>query len=181
MIANQRNPKVAKNKPQTTKLDAEEFDVESQGESPAAASIAPPVGELRPAADDVAAASKPSAEPQRGQQGDDGRPYCPLHNVLMVAYSSKETTTHYKCPVAGCETTAKKARPTIHIPSQPIACPRQTCNSAPLEVDPKGSNLVQLQMTCPKCGFQVGVPRPQFDAKAYRRRQLAEDGDLAAR
>jgi hypothetical protein len=142
-------------------------------------------GDAGPAGEPV----KPLAELPRGQQGDDSRPICSKHNCLMRAYSSKDLATHYLCPVEGCKATAKRARPTVKVPAEPQYCPQRGCRGqgtgppVALEVNVRLSNVAQLHMQCPQCGFSLKAPRPQFDVaadKERRRRQLQAE-DLAAR
>lgn len=128
----------------------------------------------------------PAAEAPRGRQGDDSRPYCPRHNCLCQAHGTAENVTHYRCPVAGCDTREKKIRPSLKMPAAPQACPQRNCAPAGdrpqvfLEVDTRLGSLAHLHMFCPQCGFHVNVPKPQFDgAAALRAQRQAED--LAAR
>jgi hypothetical protein len=142
---------------------------------------------------DVELTGKPAAENAPdldGQtalrQGDDGRPYCPTHNCLCKATSSHKTATYYACPVPGCTTRAKRARPQIKMPAEPLACQSRSCqqgsgdgdaaNKRFLEVNDKLSTVANLHMECGGCGFHVKVPRPQFAPDLERRRQR----DLAA-
>ena len=120
--------------------------------------------------------------PARGRQGDEGRPFCERHNVLMVTYTSKPDVTHYRCPVEGCDARAKRIRPTIKIPATPLFCQQRTCKErgVALEVDPKFSTGAQLHMRCPNCEFGLKVPRPQFATQLARQRREAVD-DLAER
>jgi hypothetical protein len=148
--------------------DEQVSQVVHEGESPAASVPAAP------------------AEVPRGQQGDEGRPYCPKHNCLMKATATRETVTHYACPVPACNEREKKVRPQLKVPAAPQACPQRICAAGPgqeqsyLQVDLRLSSLSQLHMACPRCGFHVNVPRPHFDAAAAQRaRRQAED--LAAR
>jgi len=115
----------------------------------------------------------------RGQQGDAGRPYCPRHNVLMVAYATKPEKTHYKCPVEACDETAKRVRPTLRVPAAPQLCPQRHCRrdgqAMALETVGTLSTVAQLHMQCPRCGFALKVPRPQFEPALERRRAAVED------
>jgi hypothetical protein len=122
-------------------------------------------------------------ETGRGRQGDDSKPYCPLHNCLLVATGSKPGHTHYACPVAGCDSREKRARPAIKVPARPQMCPQRSCREAgaALEADPRLSNVAQLNMICPRCGFSMKVPRPHFDAAAAQRARRQDVDDLAAR
>lgn len=123
--------------------------------------------------------------PTRARQGDDGRPFCPTHNCLQIASGSKGKHTHYRCPVPGCATREKRARPQVKVPAEPQACPQRTCREpdgtplAFLEVDPKLSSMAQLHMHCPRCGFHLKVPRPIFAEALAQQRRPRED--LAAR
>jgi len=126
----------------------------------------------------------PPPQPVRARQGDDGRPFCPTHNCLQVASGSKGKHTHYRCPVPGCTTREKRARPQVKVPAEPLACPQRTCRDekqeplAYLAVDAKLSTIAQLHMTCPKCGFHVKVPRAIFAAS---HQASGRNEDLAAR
>jgi hypothetical protein len=119
-----------------------------------------------------------------------GKPYCEKHNVLMVSYATRGAVTHYRCPVAGCSSKGKAARPSQKVPSKPQLCPQKTCRdregkpAVALEVVPRLSNLAQLHMACPQCGFHVKAPRPQFDEAAQqrlRRQKLSAAEDLSSR
>jgi hypothetical protein len=103
----------------------------------------------------------------------------------MKASCSTGAVTHYACPVAGCDTRAKKVRPQVKVPSQPQMCPMRSCDEVALEVDSRLSNLVQLHMVCPRCHFALKVPKPQFNAAAAAevaaRQRRREAEDLAAR
>jgi len=131
--------------------------------------------DFQPAAE---APSEPP-EPARARQRDLLRPYCPLHNCLMVATSSRKLHTNYACPVHDCDETEKRARPSVRVPAQPQLCPQRHCRGAmlaqALEVVPTLSTAAQLHMACPKCGFNLKAPRPQFDAARAQRQRDAED------
>ena len=138
--------------------------------------------------DDADASDETPLPPQpavRARQGDDGRPFCPTHNCLQVATGSKDQHTHYACPVPGCSTKEKRARPQVKVPAEPQRCPQRTCRDADgkplafLEVEPKLSSMAQLHMACPKCGFHMKVPRPIFAEALAQQRRPRED--LAAR
>lgn len=117
----------------------------------------------------------------RGQQGDEGRPYCPRHNVLMRAIGSHPDHTRYKCPVPGCDEKAKRVRPTLKVPHQPQMCPQRSCDEVAMVVTPALSNVAQFHMECPQCGFSLKVPRPTFAPQLDRQRRIAAAEDLAAR
>lgn len=126
----------------------------------------------------------PPLAPSVARQGDDGRPYCAKHNVLMRAYATKDKTTHYACPVKTCNERQKRVRKEFAVPTEPQICPDVRCHGQKraLEVDPKLSKLSQLHMVCPKCGFSSKVPRPQFKPILSRQRANAvANEDLAAR
>ena len=90
--------------------------------------------------------------------------------------------TLYACPVRGCDTKEKRARPQTKIPAAPLRCQQRTCRDEEryLEVNPELSTVANLEMVCPGCGFHVKVPRPQFTPQLARQRQAAE-GDFAER
>jgi hypothetical protein len=118
----------------------------------------------------------------RGKQGDEGRPCCPRHNVLMVTYCSKSTTTHYKCPVDGCKETGKRTRPQSIVPREVQRCPVRSCavanggEAAALERDDRLSRgRLQIAMVCPRCGFQLNQPRPDGPGLAALRHSRARD------
>jgi predicted RNA-binding Zn-ribbon protein involved in translation (DUF1610 family) len=110
------------------------------------------------------------------QQGTESRPSCPMHNVLMVAYASRESATHYRCPVAGCTERAKKARPKVSVPAAPQLCHDRACvirgegQPAAMEVVANRSSASHLKMVCPRCGQALDVPRPEFGAFLKRQR-----------
>jgi hypothetical protein len=101
--------------------------------------------------------------------------------------------THYACPVPGCNSKEKRARPAVKIPVFPQPCPQRTCRNehgkplAFLEVDARLSGVSHLRMVCPKCRFHVNVPRPQFGAavptpaEAKERYRRGRTEDLASR
>jgi hypothetical protein len=95
----------------------------------------------------------------------------------MGSYCSKPDKTHYKCPVEGCEETAKRVRPTLRVPAAPQFCPQRHCRrggqAVALEAVGRLSTVAQLHMQCPRCGFELKVPRPQFEPALDRRRQAA--------
>lgn len=101
--------------------------------------------------------SKPNTEPIAPRKRDDGRPYCTVHNVLMVSIGSKKAATLYKCPVKGCQSREAKLRPKISAPSSPQLCPE---DGEACEVDYQNSGPYSLRMVCPTCGWEVDVPRP---------------------
>jgi hypothetical protein len=127
---------------------------------------------------------QPAVASPRARQGDDTKPYCPRHNVLLRATGSRELHTNYACPVQGCQTREKRIRPSLKVPSEPQMCPQRTCRDADgvaLEVDERLSNLAHLHMSCPQCGFHLKMPRPQFDAAAAARERRRETQDLSER
>lgn len=131
-------------------------------------------------ADEAGDEPAPPQTPVRARQGDDGRPFCPTHNCLQIASGSKDNHTHYRCPVPGCGTREKRARPQAKVPSEPLRCPRLICRKrlSYLEVVPKFNKVSHLRMCCPNCGFTLDVPRPGFDPQSHSQRPAE---DLAAR
>lgn len=117
------------------------------------------------------------------RQGDQGRPYCSRHNCLMQAVGSSPKETRYACPVELCDQKEKRARGTVQIPREPRPCPDVRCQGKAmqsfLEVDLRRSSMAHLCMVCPKCGYDIKVPRPSFNSgqRTYER----DEGDLAAR
>jgi hypothetical protein len=118
------------------------------------------------------------APPQR--QGDDTRPFCSRHNCLMRSTSSTSDITRYSCPVPTCDQKEKRARRAVQIPREPQVCPDIRCREKAsfLESDPKRSSTAHLSMVCPKCGYEIKVPRPMY---LGLQRTYEHDGDLAAR
>lgn len=127
------------------------------------------------------------------RQGDQSRPYCRTHFVLMRASTSGDVT-RYKCPVPGCKAVEKKARPRSVIPNVPMECPHcagkaeseKKKNAKPvyLEVDYDKSTASQLQMVCPTsgCGFSIKVARPDLATRAPRLRSRENaESDISAR
>lgn len=120
------------------------------------------------------------------RQGDQHRPYCMRHVVLMSAYSSRDGVTRYRCPVPGCEATEKRAQPTSHIPREPHVCPHCAARSRDAgEKDPKPvylesdwshSTYAMLAMACPTagCRFTLRMPRPDIAARSRKQRAHAE-------
>lgn len=149
---------------------------------------APPASEAERSASDAARGDDlppepaPLIEPVRARQGEQGRPYCDKHNCLQRATATRGDVTHYACPVPDCTSRAKRVRPSLKVPAEPMPCPDIRCRGHEhfLEVDPRRSNLVQLHMHCPACGFGLKVPRPQFEDQFRRQRERAAE-DLSAR
>lgn len=144
-----------------------------------AKATAKPVLDLDPVVDEATAVNE--ATPQRAiaRQGDDGRPYCDVHNCLMVAQGTEGQITRYKCPVPNCECRVKRVRKFAAVPSKPLQCQAATCQEPPqfLVVNRKLSHGGMLRMDCPNCGrFQI-VPVPGFQPDARPRR----DEDLGDR
>lgn len=119
-----------------------------------------------------------SGPPLIVQQGTELRPSCPRHNVLMVAYATREAATHYRCPIAGCGERAKKARPKVSVPAAPQLCHDRACvirgdgEPAAMEVKSERSTASHLKMVCPRCGQALDVPRPEFGAFLKRSREV---------
>lgn len=121
------------------------------------------------------AATQEAAAPR---QGDQHRPYCRRHNVLMIAYNSSGGATRYKCPVPGCDATEKRAQPTSNIPREPMVCPH--CRGRAIEEGQKDPTPVYLEaeygrstfaillMRCPTpdCHYAVKIPRPDIAARS---------------
>lgn len=132
---------------------------------------------------DVVQASPALAAALSSRQGDQGRPFCGKHNCLMRAVGSSPKETRYACPVPFCEQKEKRARGTTQIPREPHRCPDIRCQGKTvesyLEVDVRRSSTAHLCMVCPKCGYDIKVPRPTFNSgqRTYER----DEGDLAAR
>lgn len=120
------------------------------------------------------------------RQGDQHRPYCRRHNVLMIAYNSSGGATRYKCPVPGCDATEKRAQPTSNIPREPQMCPHCQARAAEektkaqtpvyLEADYARSTYAMLHMACPtpECRFFVKLPRPDIAARSRVQRARGE-------
>lgn len=104
------------------------------------------------------------------RQGDEGRPFCPKHLCYLRSTGSREATTSYKCPVPGCCTAEKRARPQVTIPREPTPCPTKSCKPGPgnegrfLEVNAALSSGSNVHLECPKCKFAVKVPNPVMAA-----------------
>ena len=120
------------------------------------------------------------------RQGDQHRPYCLLHNVLMVAYNSSGGATRYKCPVPECDATEKRAQPTSMIPRDPLFCPHCMARAIEagqdkpqpvyLEADYARSTFAILLMKCPTagCHFSIKIPRPDITARSRVQRSRTE-------
>lgn len=125
----------------------------------------------------------PAPSPAPARQGDQGRPFCGKHNCLMKAVRSAKDVTSYSCPVQLCDQKEKRARGSVQIPREPSRCPDVRCQSKTvesyLEVDLRRSSTAHLCMVCPKCGYDIKVPRPTFNSGVRTYQQ--DDGDLAAR
>jgi hypothetical protein len=125
----------------------------------------------------------PRPNPQRaeyGRQGDDTRPYCGLHFCLMASSGSKGAVTNYRCPVKGCNETAKRARPRDVVPRTPQLCPNCAPKPVACEVDRARSTPYTFKLVCPTCRWSVNVNRPDLAARAARAHR-AEHDDLSAR
>lgn len=103
------------------------------------------------------------------------RPVCARHNVLMVASSSRDGVTHYKCPVDGCTETGKAARRQAMGWAKPVLCDREACNGTPMEVDHDLSTPMQVRMVCPNCGKSVTHPRPGLKLRLPERSAMRDD------
>lgn len=105
------------------------------------------------------------------------RPYCQTHNALMVATSSRQSVTYYRCQVPSCRCTSKVAREQVPIPTRPILCPTVSCQGKEsyLEVDAPATTASHLSMVCPACEHRQQVLRPQFLAYNNRKRFLPEE------
>lgn len=125
------------------------------------------------------------AEIPPARQGDQHRPYCRKHNTLMVAYSSRDGVTRYRCPVPNCEAKEKRSQPTSRIPREPMRCSHcdQRAREAKienepsyLELDEHRSTYAMLLMICPDpaCRFSVRVPRPDIAARSRIARSRAD-------
>lgn len=126
---------------------------------------------------------------ERSRQGDQHRPYCRRHHVLMKAYKTTGGITSYRCPVPECKETAKQAQPRSVIPRDPQECPK--CRQRHIEADNAAAAPVYcevafsrstsgtLMLVCPSagCDFHVLVPRPDI---AARSRRMRAQEDLAA-
>lgn len=110
----------------------------------------------------------PTNESQPVQRTASGRPYCPKHNCLMVAYSSKSSVTHYKCPVESCDATEKRVRDGVQVPKGPQRCGSKLCDGAAMEVVPEFVGSSNLLVKCPKCGATLHVPRPMLPRQAMQ-------------
>ena len=127
-----------------------------------------------------------SQEPAAPRQGDQHRPYCRTHNVLMTAYNSRDGVTRYRCPVPGCQATEKRPQPTSSIPREPMRCPHCAARAKEdgqedgtpvyLEADYAHSTFAMLAMVCPTpgCRFRMRVSRPDIAARSRVQRSQAE-------
>lgn len=138
-----------------------------------------------PSASNTVSLETPAAvvPPVPARQGDEGRPYCPVHQCLMRANGTREQVTTYACPVPTCKCSEKRARPTVRIARDPVACPNRTCASPQqfLEFDPKRSTFSQLHLECPACHFSIKQPRPQFNAMQELKRRRPPREELSDR
>lgn len=114
---------------------------------------------------------------QTTARAENGRPYCVRHNVLMRATGTKESVTHYACPVPDCDCKSKTAKQREPIPREPAVCPQATCRTPVhyLEVDASRTTLALLAMVCPNCGFISRVPRPAIAGVVIPRDDAADD------
>lgn len=188
---------MAKNKPNPSPpptAAAAAFDVpalEPAASNAAAVSTAEtPADDVREASESEQPSNTPPVSPETpapARQGDEGRPYCPVHQCLMRANGTREQVTTYTCPVPTCTCSEKRARPSVRIHREPTKCPNRICASPQqyLEFDPRRSNVAQLHMECPKCKFSLKQPRPQFapqlEQEKRRRERDAQREDLADR
>lgn len=125
-------------------------------------------------------------DPAASRQGDQHRPYCRTHNVLMTAYNSRDGVTRYRCPVPGCQATEKRAQPTSNILREPMFCPHclaraieagtERQDQVYLEADYARSTFAILLMKCPTvgCHFSVKIPRPDIAARNRVQRARTE-------
>lgn len=94
------------------------------------------------------------------------KPFCPVHVCSMKHNARNGNTAYYKCPVPGCESTAKLVAPRVPIPAGPSPCPKRICREGGkehfLEVDPTHTHSGQILLCCPNCGHQERRPAPQL-------------------
>lgn len=170
MTDNERKHNVAK-KPNAMSLDDEGGDDQEQPTPTITNQEAPP-------------------DPAASRQGDQHRPYCRTHNVLMRAAKTTSGITSYACPVPNCKATEKRAQPTSNVPREPMHCPhcaerareagQEEAPPVYLEADYLRSTFAMLAMVCPapECHFSVRVPRPDIAARqrvqARRAEQIGE-------
>lgn len=95
-------------------------------------------------------------EKETVKQEVESRPVCPVHYVEMRSYCSKTSVTYSRCPVDGCNQTAKSIRPKNVIPKTPHVCAR--CN-VPLVVSSQHSNKQQIALICESCGVYIKIAR----------------------
>lgn len=124
------------------------------------------------------------------RQGDQHRPYCRTHNVLMRAAKTASGITSYACPVPNCKATEKRAQPNSNIPREASWCPHCMAKAIAeevavpqpvyLEADYPRSTYAMLTMACPTrdCRFEMKIPRPDIAARsrvqARRTEQISE-------
>ena len=121
---------------------------------------------------------------------DDGVPYCAKHHCRMRQVSGGKAgsgVAYHKCPVDGCEETAKRikaTKPAAVIPSEALLCAR--CSGLTprpiMERDAKVSSLMYTILKCPVCGHKSQpMPRPEFVANHARARGVVSVPDLGSR
>ncbi len=115
-------------------------------------------------------------QPVIGRVGDELRPYCSKHNVLMRATGSNDESTNYACPAKDCDATSVRLRPTATPPRELTLCPQRKSKKkqckTPMVVKPTGQNsIIHLKMQCPECGYECRVPRPDINRRAMSTKQ----------
>lgn len=161
----------------------ESGDREQEAAAAPAMSLDPDYSQETVSEETLPSPQSPAPSPAPARQGDQGRPFCGKHNCLMKAVRSGKEATNYSCPVPLCDQKEKRARGSVQIPREPNRCPDIRCQGKTvesyLEVNLRRSTTAHLCMVCPKCGYDIKVPRPSFNSgvRTYER----EEGDLAAR
>lgn len=152
-----------------------EDDVLDQAESSAAAEATPVVDTDQPNADNG--------------KDQDGVPYCVRHHCRMKHASSGRKgskVAYYKCPVKGCDETAKRIKTGREqsIPTEPRCCGRCVDGKGDpvvMERDDRLSKPFYSILRCPACQAKTEpLPRPEFVAShgvARRRQHVPDVGD----
>lgn len=125
----------------------------------------------------------PGKAVQESKPADNSRPYCPRHNCLMIAQTSRNVATIYKCRVKECDAVEVRMRPENPAPTSPMWCP--LCAKASgleiaCEVHRQRSTPTELLMQCPQCRWEVRVARPTAAKVVARIRHQSLAGNVMA-
>ncbi len=127
-------------------------------------------------------AETPKKEEATLAKDEDGVPYCVDHHCRMKQYSGRKkgsTAAHYRCPVPGCECTAKLIRTQREsvVPSSPVTCPHCSSDKSPVycKQNKDRSTAAGVVLTCPSCNWSSNMlATPELAAQHYNMRRAMQ-------